>query len=400
MTVIQSQISGVTGKTKVVLLFSSMMTVMAGAIISPSLPELREHFSDIQGIDILAPLVLTIVALSIILFSPMVGILSDRIGRRCVFLISLLLYVLGGTGGLYLDSIWILLASRVVLGAGVAGIATCTLSLAADYFEGEERTGFIALITAFMGLGGVFFVFLGGFLAEAGWRYPYLLYVIPLFILPFAYFFVPDLRACKVGIAGKNMKNKKEVNRQTVILIYTLIFVGMVIFYLLPTQLPFFLRGKGIGSAVLAGSALAVLNLTQVGITLWYRSKGHRVDKKYLILLFFLFAGTANLFLSMISTYAGVIISMVIFGAGFGLLIPICNAWITDIAPDESRGKLVGGLNTAVYAGQFLSPVLAWPVVSLFGYGAPFGLYSVFGAFCMLICFAGAVVFLFFRRER
>ena len=177
--------------TKAVLLFSGMMTIMGGALISPDLPRIQAYFAAVPSIAVITPFILTIVALSMIIMSPFIGTLIDKVGKRNIFLASLVLYAIGGSGGIYLDNIWALMVSRVVLAVAIGILTACTLTLAADYFHGRERHEFMGIFTASMSLGGVIFVSASGYLADIGWRMPFILYLFSLIVLPFAVLSIP-----------------------------------------------------------------------------------------------------------------------------------------------------------------------------------------------------------------
>ena len=66
---------------KAVLLLSSGMTVMAGSVISPALPEISRHFSG-ENPAVLTKLILTMPALTIAICAPLAGHISDLFGRR------------------------------------------------------------------------------------------------------------------------------------------------------------------------------------------------------------------------------------------------------------------------------------------------------------------------------
>ena len=94
---------------------------MAGAIIDPGLPEMSKFFEGAAP-QVYVKAILTMPAISIVLFSSLVGLLADRIGRKRLLLFALLVYGLSGVSGLVISNIYILLLSRFVLGIGVAGI--------------------------------------------------------------------------------------------------------------------------------------------------------------------------------------------------------------------------------------------------------------------------------------
>ncbi|MCL7419005.1 MAG: MFS transporter, partial [Halalkalicoccus sp.] len=104
-----------------VIVASATLTVMAGAILGPITNEIRIA---LEVSPSLAGLIITTHGLFIVLCSPFVGALIDRIGPRIPYIAGLFLYALAGGAGLVIDSFVPLLISRAVLGVGVALIYT------------------------------------------------------------------------------------------------------------------------------------------------------------------------------------------------------------------------------------------------------------------------------------
>jgi MFS family permease len=69
---------------KITLLLSAMMTMMAGAVMAPSLPQINEVFNKTPHAALLTRLVITLPALFIAIFSPLYGQLIDKTGRKKV----------------------------------------------------------------------------------------------------------------------------------------------------------------------------------------------------------------------------------------------------------------------------------------------------------------------------
>ncbi len=102
--------------------------------------------------------------------APMLGALSDRIGRKKVFLISLAGtcagYILTGLG-VFLGNIWLLFLSRALDGF-TGGNISVALSSIADISEGKAKARNFGLIGMAFGLGFIHGPYAGGKLADPG----------------------------------------------------------------------------------------------------------------------------------------------------------------------------------------------------------------------------------------
>lgn len=171
---------------KITVLLVSMLTIMAGTPVSPALPKIAIAFAGEPHADLLARLVLTMPALFTVIGAPIAGIIADRFGRKPLVLVSLALYAVAGTSGFFAETLQQLLVGRAFLGLAVGGCITAGTALITDYYQGAERVKLLGFQAAFTTGGGVLFISLGGFLAELGWRYPFLLYLVAVVIFGLA----------------------------------------------------------------------------------------------------------------------------------------------------------------------------------------------------------------------
>ena len=104
---------------KLTILLSASMTIMAGATIAPSLPQMKVVFNHIPNAEFIIKLVLTLPSLFIAIAAPFAGYIIDRLGRKKLLLFSLLLYAIAGTSGLYLNNLLTILIGRALLGVSV-----------------------------------------------------------------------------------------------------------------------------------------------------------------------------------------------------------------------------------------------------------------------------------------
>lgn len=372
---------------KITLLLASTLTVMSGATISPSLPLIREVFAGMDNIDLLSRLVLTIPALFVAVFAPVAGVIVDRYGRKSLLIFSLALYGIAGSSGLYLDSLVAILVGRALLGISVAGVMTTSVTLIGDYFEGEERSSFMGLQAAFTGLGGFVFISGGGFLADIDWRLPFSIYLFSLFILPLAIFSVSDLGNRKnKGPSVTHAATPGVYSKLTVGILFTVVIIYMIVFYMVPVQMPFFLDETMDVNNTMTGIAISLLTLSSAMTSLFYQRIKRMVNFNLIYGIVFFMMALGYLLIWQSTHYAMVVAALLIAGVGTGLFMPNVNLHIMALAPVNLRGTLVSGITSAMFLGQFLSPIAVQPLVAQYSLVQAF-MYSGIVIMLMAIAF-------------
>jgi MFS family permease len=376
--------------TKISLLLISTLTVMSGATIAPSLPAMREHFADISNADYLVRLALTLPALLIALGAPVVGLVIDRLGRKPLLLLALILYGLAGSSGLFLNSLNLILVGRVLLGISVAGIMTTATTLIADYYTGNARAQFLGLQAGFMGLGGVVFLSVGGFLADLNWRFPFAIYLLALILFFFALVFLPEpTRNLAINISDSNNPETSQLLPiNLVFLTYGLGIISQIVFYLIPVQLPFYLKELFAANASQSGLAIALATLMSAIVSLSYRQIKARLSFIAIYGIAFLNLGIGYLLISLGNAYSIVLVVLAIAGTGLGLIIPNMNLCLVSVTPDAMRGRVLGGVTTSIFLGQFLSPLASQPLSKMVGLATTYGLAGALMLVLMVATFA------------
>lgn len=371
---------------KATLLLSSSLTVMAGATIAPSLPAMRDYFAAIPNADYWVRLVLTVPALFIAIGAPFVGTAIDRLGRKPLLAFAVLLYGIAGTSGAMLNDIGMILVGRVLLGLSVAGIMTTATALIADYYTGAARAQFLGFQAGFMGLGGVLFLSLGGFLADVNWRMPFLIYLLALLILPLVVLVLPEPNRTEFA-ENQEIQATAVFPWQLAGLTYLAALLSQIVFYLIPVQLPFYLKQLVNATASQSGLAIALATLFSAASAIAYKQIKARLSFIGIYAIAFLAMAVGYLVISVSLTYAMVLIGLAIAGVGLGLLMPNMNVCLTSVTPVNLRGRVLGGLTTAFFLGQFVSPILSQPLSGAVGldvtYRLASGLMAVMGAIAL-----------------
>lgn len=361
---------------QVILLAVSTLTVMSSATIAPSLPVMREYFREVANADYWVRLVLTAPSLCVAIAAPFAGLLVDRIGRKPLLAVALMVYGLAGSSGLWLNSLGLILLGRALLGLSVAGIMTTVTTLIADYYIGATRTHFLGLQAAAMAFGGVIFLSLGGFLADVGWRMPFLIYFVALGLLPFVLLLLPEPNsASQVSLSRSSASDEPlRLPLRWLILTYAIALITQVVFYMIPVQLPFYLRTLTNATASQSGLAIALSTLFAGMSSLSYQRVKARLSFIRIYEIAFVSIGVGYGLISFATGYVMVLMGLAIAGFGLGLITPNMNLCLTSITPTSLRGRAIGGLTTCFFLGQFLSPLLSQPLGQWLGLRTAYGL--------------------------
>ncbi len=352
------------------LLLASMLTILANAIIAPALPLISLDFKEVESIELLSKMMLTLPALTIAVSAPIIGRFLNKVGRVKMLFGSLLVYLIAGTSGYWLNNLYTILIGRFVFGIGVAGIMTVSTTLIGDYFTGAKRERFMGLQGAFVALGGLIFITAAGYLTDISWKLTFLVYafsIVVLVLVPFTLYEPETDKATSTANATEDSSVSKLIW-----LVYIAAFITTVSFYVIPTQLPFFLQKLEGMDGNKMGLALGSLPLAQSISSFLYKKVKSKLTFMSIVSLGFLPMTIGFIIIGLSTTYWQAIAGIMACGLGVGLLIPNVNLWVVSLAPIKVRGKYVGYLTTAMFVGMFLSPAIIQPIQKAVGMNESF----------------------------
>lgn len=369
----------------IILLLSSTMAIMGDFTISPALPKISSTFQNIENAEYLVKLILSIPAFFIAISSPLIGVALNRYSRKTVLIISVILYILSGTTAIYLDSLYFILAGRAFFGIAVAGTLVTSTTMIGDFFKGDKLNKVMGFQSASIGFAGVTFLILGGFLADIHWRAPFYVYLIGLIYLCIITIFLPE--------SPKETHNKltndlciKKPSTTYVIIIYSIAFFLMVFFYMIPIQIPFYLKALNVESNTYIGLAIAGEALISAITSMFYKRIKDHFSFKTIFILSFIIIGIGYILISLVSTYYLIIIGLVIVGIGIGTIIPNINVCLVSISDISIRGRIIGGMALCYFPGQFCSQIFIQPIIDLTSIETTFLITGSLMLFIPLIC--------------
>lgn len=352
---------------KATLLLVSTLTVIAGATIAPSLPAIQNYFNEVENAEIWVRLVLTLPALAIVIGSPIAGQIVDSIGRKPLLICAVLLYGLGGVSGFFFKTLSTILMGRALLGFAVAGIMVSATTLIADYYQGETRANFMGWQAAYMGFGGVTFLSLGGYLADRNWRFPFLIYLFAWILLPLVILFLYEPKFNKETDNNHPNPSLYAFPIRLLILIYGSLLLAQIAFYLVPVQLPFYLKNLINANASQSGLAIAIMTFFSAITSMNYGKIKQHLSFIIILALGFILMGVGNTIIGLANNYPIICVGLMITGIGIGLIMPNLSVWLSKEVSNRLRGRALGGLTTFMFLGQFLSAIVTQPLSSRFG---------------------------------
>jgi len=390
-----------------VILAATAIALLGTPLASPAMPEIARVFAEnaqnepfaraiLAAISVLPGdpsviflvkfILLSIPALFIILSAPLVGWLSDNVGRKKLLNSSLLIFGLSGASGYFADSFLFMFVGRAILGLSIAGIKTATVAMVGDYYEGAERNKIIGWQGSAMKIGGVIFMLLGGLLANFSWQAPFLGYMLAFVILPSGLIALSEsLPAVTAGQEQDTDGSLPAIPFWPSTYVFVSAFLASGLFFITPVQLPFYLRNAFDASPFEMGAAIALGNTIGALISLVYYRFKRRLNFVAIYAFIFLSMSIGYYIVALAGNYPVALLGMVVAGLGFGLYVPNHSSWILSIVSAKRRGFGVGLVTTAMFAGQFSAPILVQPFID------PADPSAVWAAMSMLLFALGAL---------
>ena len=394
------------------ILVTILLDMIGLGIIVPVLPELIENLTgnDLAQAAVVGGYLVFVYALMQFLFSPVLGNLSDRFGRRPVLLLSLIGltadYALMG----FAPAIGYIFLGRTLSGISGAAVATATAYIT-DISTPDKRARRFGLIGAAFGLGFIIGPVVGGELGQFGPRVPFyaaaalafLNFLFGLFVVPES---LPRDRRRAFDIHRANPFGALVGFRTSPVVLWLLF--GLFLLSMASQAFP----------AVWNFFTIAVVNFStaQIGRALGAFGIGFDISQAVLIgplvkrfgewttvLLGLAAAAIAFIGTAFIHTQFG-LYGFLMIGALSGLAAPGINSLLSRHVPDNRQGELQGAVNATNSLAAIIGPVLATQLFSFFtmapkgepGYfpGAPF-----IGAGLLVVLAAGIFTYATWRYD-
>lgn len=364
-----------------VVVFATILIDFVGfSVLIPILPLFAERLGA-SPVDV--ALLLALYALAQLLFSPMWGWVSDRVGRRPVILVSLFGTVVSFLVLAFANSIGALYAARVVGGFFAATIGTAQ-AVVTDVTRLEERARGMAVIGAAFGAGMIVGPMLGGLLSEVGEKVPfYAVAALAAANWALAWRRLPESRPAGLAPPGwlefwqslvpTPLRLVAAVHERRIALFLYLFFHLFTAFAVLEALITLYV-GTRFGASMLDVGLLfawigLVLVLTQA---VALRRMARRLDEAQLVALGLAAMGVGLAGLPGLPDFHWFYAAGAVIAFGNGIAIPAFTSLYSKACRAERAGELLGQSQAMATTGRIVGPVCGGLLMQSVSPGAPF----------------------------
>lgn len=362
-----------------ILVLSEFLVCLGITLVIPVMPFLKNelHFTA-SDMGIMTALF----AMAQFIFSPLVGVVSDRFGRKPLLLIGLGLYVISEVIFALTNQLWLMDVSRVIGGLSAAAYVPTAMAFAADVTTTEDRAKVIGWLSAAFSGGLILGPGIGGVLANFSYKLPFwcasALGILGLLVLAF---FLPSEKNFEHHLVteknDKPVQNWRETLSKPVVLLFVLILVSAFglagfegVYSIFVNQVFDFSMSDLAIVLVLNGVLSLILQVVFFErLIIWF------AEVKLIRYCFALTAIGVAWILMTQSKLSVVVATLLIFSA-MDIIRPAITTYLTKFGTDNQG--FMNGLNMSLTSiGNIIGPIMAGTLLDV-NYHYPYGIVLIF----------------------
>ena len=317
-------------------------------------------------------------SLAQLVFSPLLGRLSDRIGRKPVIVISLVGTALGSFVTGAAGALWLLFVGRVIDGASGGSLSVAQAAVA-DIATPEQRPKLVGMLGAAFGVGFVLGPAIGGLAALGGPHVPfYVAAALAAVNAVAAIIRLPETKrsARSAPRRGFAMPQQQGLRRLALLgFLTTFAFVAFEATFSLFGSKRFDLT-EGSAAAVFLGIGLVLVAIQGGGFGALAARVG--VPRLYAVGLAVVSIGLVVVGVS--TAWPLLVVGLLLLSVGQGVASPSLTELVNRSAGEEHRGEAMGFQQSSYAVGRVLGPPLAGSAFDRLGVWSPMVLGGVITA--------------------
>lgn len=350
-------------KQKLIIGLTVLMDVIGIGIVLPSLPF---YIGRVGGAALVITYLSAVYSICSFLSTPILGALSDRIGRRPVLIVSIISTAIGWFVFASAKSLPLLFLGRIIDGLAAGNISTSQSYLVDIAKNEKERTHNLGIVGAIFGVGLIIGPLIGGALSNISPSFPFWTAgMLATINAVAAYFYLPESNKTKntekmyVNPFRPIMRAWDNKKLAPYFIIWTLFGMATSGVYVISAL--YFADRFGF-SAVVIGLIMAVQGLIMAvnqafGMKrFWLR---HFKEPQLVLIMFFAFA-LGYLFTGLV--YAIIFFIGLLFSVfSQSVLRAVFMSEVMGLAKINEKGEVMGILGSVVSLGMIIGPLLSGP---------------------------------------
>ena len=318
-------------------------------------------------------------------FAPILGRISDKVGRKPVIVFSLIGTAIGSFVTGAAGALWVLFLGRILDGASGASVAVAQGAVA-DIAPPEQRARLMGMMGAAFGVGFVVGPALGGLAALGGPHVPfYLAGTIAAVNAVAAMIRLPETKPDTSHITEKHQRGSAlspALKRFALVGFLSMLgFAGFEATFSIWGQKQFgFTEGSASIVFVFVGVTLVAVQGGLIG------PLTQRLGSRKLLRIGLSLVAVGLLLLGVTTTWPLLFVALFLLSLGQGISGPSGGALVAELAPVERRGEAIGYQQSTAAFGRVAGPVMAGALFDHVGISAPFLVSGL-----LIICAVGSV---------
>lgn len=375
-----------------IIFFTVFIDLLGFGILIPILPLFASQKLNISDFQI--GVIIASFSFIQFLFNPVLGKLSDKIGRRPLIVSTLLITATSYLIFALAHNFWVLLLSRVLAGFGGSNIGVAQAYIA-DITTKEERAKGMGLIGAAFGLGFLFGPMIGGIISQYNYDYAgYGSAGFSFLAFLFSLSFLPESKKDRTAVANNKIKIfdfkfavdtfKIPVTGMLIFMFFLIVFsmaniygtfpiIGSKYYKLSNKEITYMYVIMGLIGAIIQGGLMKYLT--------------EKIKDKNLVIFGMIVLSLGLGFIPYGYNMYGVMISISFLSIGSGILQPVVLSMISKYSPEHNQGATLGFSQSLSALGRVLGPLCGGFSYDFIGFRAPFLTGAIISFFALIISF-------------